>query len=423
MKQTTRLILLGTFTGAFMVAELVLGYVSKSLALIADSFHMMSDVLSVIVGWYAIKLAGRTNFKSNRYSYGWQRAEVLGALVNCVFLLALCFTIAIEALQRFVEPSDIENPWLVLYIGIGLAVNLAGLLLFHGGILIKISALRTENKSLIVPAPVFVDHSHGSVSSSDSTSGTVVQNPDVVNVPVTSTAIRADIIQIAAIQRTSQDRIDAAFPTTADTATGNRQSLNMRGVFLNVAGDALGSVGVIISAIVLILLPGRPKWSLYVDPIISIFITGIILFSTIPLVKSASYILLQSVPIAVPLDRLREEIAQVPGVDDVHELHVWQLSETKTIATVHIRLRQHGATAAGGQSQSVAVDYMEVTADIKRLLHRYGIHSSTVQPEKFSGESQACGILGSSDSVVVADENLVRSLLICNHFPPKAHSN
>lgn len=68
-----------------------------------------------------------------KYSYGWQRAEILGALVNAAFLLALCVMIVIEAIQRFVEPQPITNPLLVLIIGsAGLAGNLIGLCLFHG---------------------------------------------------------------------------------------------------------------------------------------------------------------------------------------------------------------------------------------------------------------------------------------------------
>jgi solute carrier family 30 (zinc transporter), member 1 len=66
-------------------------------------------------------------------TYGWQRAEVLGALINAVFLLALCFTIFLQAIERFIEPVQIENPQLILIVGsIGLFVNIIGLVLFHG---------------------------------------------------------------------------------------------------------------------------------------------------------------------------------------------------------------------------------------------------------------------------------------------------
>jgi zinc transporter 1 len=75
------------------------GYAVGSLALVADSFHMLNDVMSLIVALYAIKLAGQQS--DHRYTYGWHRAEILAALVNGVFLLALCFSIFLEAIGRF----------------------------------------------------------------------------------------------------------------------------------------------------------------------------------------------------------------------------------------------------------------------------------------------------------------------------------
>lgn len=83
----------------FFFVELISGYAVGSLALVADSFHMLNDVCSLIVALQAIKLA-ESSSTSSRYSYGWQRAEVLGALINGVFLLALCFSIGLEAIER-----------------------------------------------------------------------------------------------------------------------------------------------------------------------------------------------------------------------------------------------------------------------------------------------------------------------------------
>lgn len=68
-----------------------------------------------------------------KYSYGWQRAEILGALINGVFLLALCFTILIDSIERFVSPEPVTHPVMVLITGsAGLVANLVGLFLFHG---------------------------------------------------------------------------------------------------------------------------------------------------------------------------------------------------------------------------------------------------------------------------------------------------
>ena len=119
-------LLLGIDTSLF-VLELVVGMLSGSLALMADAFHMVSrcahicpmpwlafgrgvvadatqqlnDVISLVVALQALKLAENST-SSSKYSYGWQRAEVLGALINGVFLLALCFSIGLEAVNRLV---------------------------------------------------------------------------------------------------------------------------------------------------------------------------------------------------------------------------------------------------------------------------------------------------------------------------------
>lgn len=84
--------------------------------------------------------------------------------------------------------------------------------------------------------------------------------------------------------------------------------------------------------------------------------------------RSTSFILLQGVPSTVSIDEVRSSILAVPGVLSLHELHVWQLSESKLIASVHVL----------AESQ---FDFMHVASDIRTVLHHLGIHSSTIQPE------------------------------------------
>lgn len=101
------------------------------MALIADSFHMLSDVASLIVGYLALRYSSRDAPK-DKYTFGYARAEVLGALVNAVFLVALCFSIFIEAMKRLFLVEGIEDPLLVFTVGaIGLIVNAFGVFLFH----------------------------------------------------------------------------------------------------------------------------------------------------------------------------------------------------------------------------------------------------------------------------------------------------
>lgn len=114
---------------SFALAELIGGFASNSLALLADASHMISDMLSLSVGLAAMQLATRS--ETRRHSYGWQRAEVVGALSNGVFLVSICVFNVINAVVRVIVPERVEHPWVVLGVGVGgLVVNVVGLLMF-----------------------------------------------------------------------------------------------------------------------------------------------------------------------------------------------------------------------------------------------------------------------------------------------------
>lgn len=163
-----------------------------------------------------------------------------------------------------------------------------------------------------------------------------------------------------------------AQPKPKNKKGGHSHDLNMRGVFLHVMGDALGNIGVIASALVIWLTDY--DWRFYVDPGISLLITVIILITAIPLCKAASRILLQAVPQGMSIDHIKEDIEGLPGVIGSHHLHVWQLSDTKIVASIHIQVD----TQIKGEGSE---RYMRLARQIRRCLHAYGIHSSTIQPE------------------------------------------
>jgi zinc transporter 1 len=203
---------------------------------------------------------------------------------------------------------------------------------------------------------------------------------------------------------------------------GEEGSMNMRGVFLHVLGDALGNVGVIASGLFIAL--STVSWRFYSDPAISFLITIIIFHSALPLVKSASFILLQGVPSAVPLEEVRRALLQVKGVLSVHELHIWQLSETKIVASVHVlidvdeaNLTLYGEEANRALKNPVDGDaskssilaqehrYMEIAAKIRGKLHQFNIHSSTIQPEFIRGGMRGIAkVNGVEIDEVVTDE-------------------
>ncbi len=147
---------------------------------------------------------------------------------------------------------------------------------------------------------------------------------------------------------------------------GKDHDLNLRGVFLHVMGDALGNLGVIGSA--LIIYFSVSPWRFYCDPAISLMITVIILTSAIPLCKAASRILLQAVPLGMDLDEIKNDVLDLEGVLSCHHLHVWQLTGTKLVATLHITVDEKWKDT-------------KILAKVRKRLHEYDIHSATIQEE------------------------------------------
>ncbi|KAJ3122532.1 hypothetical protein HK098_002758 [Nowakowskiella sp. JEL0407] len=416
-----RIIFMGVLTAIYFIIELVIGYTFNSLALIADSFHMLSDVLGLIIGYVAFRLA-RSGKTTSSLTYGLQRAEVLGALLNGVFLLALCFTIILEAIQRFAAVEVVENPKALLIVGcIGLGINLIGLLLFkdEGGHAHGHSHSHSHSH----------DHSHETIPTSDKVDKSEqLKTPDrklsttsldpseqALTVPkVTRSRIidaarelespsvsRAPSIKLS-VRSHSHDMVPEEEKKHSHSHSHghghSHGSMNMRGIFLHVLGDALGSVGVIISALTVWFASGT--WKYYMDPICSVVLTIIIVTSTVPLVKGASLIFLQAVPDSVNIERLRRAILVLEDVVEVHELHVWQLSDSKTIGSVHIMTAQKSITESTSKSSNeIRKDvYMGLVEEVKEVFHSFGIHSTTVQLEYLQEEQgTGCMILCKDD--------------------------
>ncbi|XP_064600579.1 proton-coupled zinc antiporter SLC30A1-like [Liolophura sinensis] len=329
-----------SLTASFFLVEIIVGYITNSIALVADSFHMLSDVVSLIVAFAAVRIA---KWSTSKNTFGWARAEVLGALVNAVFLLALCFSILVESLKRLVEPEKIEDPKLLLIVGaVGLLVNVLGLFLFgshghsHGG----------------------GAHSHGAEAEA-----LVAENP-----PPHRTSEGSIVVEI------EEGHHGHSHTKGGKAASGSQ--LNMRGAFLHILGDALGSVVVIISALVIWFAKG--DWKYYVDPGMSIAMVIIILCTTIPLLKESSYILLQAVPNHIQVQDLEGKLHKIEGVLAVHEFHIWALAGNRIIASAHIRCRN-------------LHEYMILADKIKEMFHHEGIHSTTIQPEFVEVEEAQLG--------------------------------
>jgi zinc transporter 1 len=158
-----------------------------------------------------------------------------------------------------------------------------------------------------------------------------------------------------------------------ETKPAKKASMNMHGVFLHVLADALGSVVVIISALIIKFVPHDPAdtkhWTVYIDPILSVIIVIIITISTIPLFRDTTLILLQTIPKHLEIHRIKIQLLEaIPDISSIHELHVWRLTDEKIIASAHLH-RQNLS------------NYMLVAEKVKQFFHSIGIHSVTMQYE------------------------------------------
>jgi len=118
-------------TGSYLVAEVIGGIVTKSLALLADAGHMLTDVGGIILSLIAINIAQRK--ASPQRTYGYYRAEILSALTNAVVLIGISIYILYEAWQRFKNPPEVSSKLMLLIAGMGLVINIVGMLMLRKG--------------------------------------------------------------------------------------------------------------------------------------------------------------------------------------------------------------------------------------------------------------------------------------------------
>lgn len=272
----TRVLIAACLTGGFMVIEAVGGWLTGSLALLADAGHMLTDSVALALAWYAFHLGDKP--ATVRHTYGFSRIKTLVAYTNGIAIFVVALWICYEAWDRFQAPAPILGWPMLVVAGIGLLVNVVGFLILHGG---------------------------------------------------------------------------------------DRENLNMRGAILHVLGDLLGSIAAIVAAVVILLTGWTP-----IDPILSVLVAVLILSSAWRLIKEAAHVLLEGVPPSVNRDAVAADLVDsVPGLREVHHMHVWSLDGTTTMATLHACLMK-------------GVDPYEAVLAIKqRLTEKHGISHATVEPE------------------------------------------
>jgi solute carrier family 30 (zinc transporter), member 5/7 len=301
---------------SFMFVEIAVGLLTNSLGLISDAGHMFFDNASLFIGLYASYMA---RWKGDAvFTYGYARYEVLAGFVNAIFLVFVGVSVVMEAVERLWEPPEIHGEHLLTVSVMGLGVNIIGLIFFHD------------------VAHAHGGHGHGGGGGGGCDGG--------------------------------------------HSHGGGGSNENMYGVYLHVLADALGSVGVIISS----LLIQYKGWHL-ADPITSIIISALILLSVVPLVQATAGPLLSRVPesLEAPLASACASIERLPDVSRLEDVHVWKFHADNIVGTCHV-ITQPDA------------DVQRVLRRVRAILASAGVNTITVQVEKDDGVRLVSGGAGAA---------------------------
>ena len=263
-------------TSVFLVAEVIGGLITNSLALLSDAAHMGTDVLALAISLFAVRLSRRP--ADAKRTYGYARMEAIGAMINGGLLFVVAGYILWEAVGRFSQPPEVASTGMLVVATLGLVVNLISMRLLKAG---------------------------------------------------------------------------------------SGESLNVKGAYLEVWADMLGSIGVIAGAI-LIKLTG---WTI-ADPIIAVLIGLWVLPRTWVLMRHAGNILMQGVPDGLDMDAVRKALSEFPGVTEVHDLHAWALGSKEAVLTAHV---VGDETKASAEQLRLALSAM--------LEEQFAIEHATLQVE------------------------------------------
>ncbi|KAJ5143016.1 uncharacterized protein N7515_001803 [Penicillium bovifimosum] len=358
LSRSTRLSVVIGISTCFFLAEISLGFYTHSIALIADAFHYLNDLVGFIIALVALKKSEQID-SPKELSFGWQRAQLLGAFFNGVLLFGLGISIFLQSIERFIALQYVNNPKLMFIVGcVGLGLNILSVVFLH-------------------------EHGHGHDHGHD-------HGPSTVEAPVLhieehchdSSTKHHDHKHIHFEKHHCANSGDHSHDHSHGHSHGD---LGMTGVMIHVIGDAINNLGVMAAGLIIWLAtPHAGRY--YADPGVSMFIAILIILSSFPLMRRAGLILLESVPTGLDMSDVKHDLEKIKGVNSIHELHIWRLNQRKTLASVHVVV-----------SENSVEDFMKTARVIKECFHAYGIHSITLQPEL---EDEDVGDTSGSDEPV-----------------------
>ncbi|XP_055635857.1 proton-coupled zinc antiporter SLC30A2-like [Toxorhynchites rutilus septentrionalis] len=306
-----KLILASVLCVIFMIAEIIGGVYSNSLAIATDAAHLLADLASFMISLFALWIAARPSTK--RLSFGWYRAEVIGALVSVLMIWVVTAILFYMAILRTIERDfELDATVMLITSGLGILVNvIMGATLHHHG------------------------HSHSSTPSSSS-------------------------------QNTSQHQHSHGH-RDQEKGVHTEENINVRAAFIHVLSDFVQSLGVFVAALVIFF---KPEWNI-IDPICTFLFSFLVLATTIAIMKDALLVLMEGTPKYLDYTEVMQTFLQIDGVVRVHNLRIWALSINKIALSAHLAVEANTNTEAVLQQATRSVhakyDFFETTLQIEEF--------------------------------------------------------
>ncbi|CAH0717655.1 unnamed protein product, partial [Brenthis ino] len=327
----------------FMICELVGGYLAGSLSVMSDAAHMLSDCGGFALALLAFRCASRP--PTARMSYGYRRAEVLGAMASVLLIWALTGVfVYVAALRIHTGDYNIEPDMMMVVSGCGVVFNIILALVLHG-----------------CASDIAHHHTHGGAAC------THASEP-----PRRFRFFRREQKQSNGALVNGDYTMKDLSSTEARVTGSTARNINLRAALVHVIGDLIQSCGVLLAAVLIKIYPQAKV----IDPICTFVFSVLVLATSARVVRDALLMLMQAVPSDFKYRECVAALAAVPGVRDVHSVHAWALSSQHTVLSAHVAIDE-------------LADWERVLRACRREARRRAA-AATLQVERYSAASRAC---------------------------------
>ncbi|XP_046973741.1 zinc transporter 2-like [Vanessa cardui] len=318
-----------------MICELVGGYLAGSLSVMSDAAHMLSDCGGFALAILAFRCAARQ--PNANMSYGYRRAEVLGAMTSVLLIWVLTGVfVYVAALRIHTGDYQIEPDMMMLVSGCGVAFNVVLALVLHG-----------------CASDIAHHHSHGGAACARGGSRLKAANGALANGDYGMKDLAAP---------------DAHVPAT------HARNINLRAALIHVIGDLIQSCGVLLAAVLIKIYPDAKV----VDPVCTFVFSVLVLMTSSRVVRDALAMLMQAVPSHFRYRECVASLSAVNGVRHVHSVHAWALSTHHTVLTAHVAIDE-------------LADWEAVLHSCQQLARsQFGVASASFQVERYSSCMSTC---------------------------------